>query len=55
MTVQQKMDWLANATPDELLRQYVSFVNNNHFGKNDEDIALTRSEIVRRMEGKHEK
>lgn len=52
MTIEQKKDWLSKATPDELLQQYVSFVNGNHFGKNDEDIALTRAEIVRRMEGK---
>lgn len=52
MTNEQKKEWLANATPDELLRQYVSFVNTNQFGKNDEDIKLTRDEIVRRMEGK---
>jgi len=52
MTIEQKKEWLANATPDELLKQYVSFVNTNHFGQNDEDIKLTRAEIVRRMEGK---
>jgi len=52
MTIEQKKEWLANATHDELLKQYVSFVNTNHFGKNDEDIKLTRDEIIRRMEGK---
>ena len=54
MTVQQKMDWLANATPDELLQQYVSLVNTNQFGKNDVDITLTHAEIIRRMEGKQD-
>ena len=52
MTNEQKKEWLANATPDELLRQYVSLISSNRYGVNSEDIAITRDEIVRRMEGK---
>lgn len=52
MTIEQKKEWLANATPDELLEQYVSFVNTNRFGKNDEDIKITRAEIISRMGGR---
>ena len=52
MTIEQKKEWLANATLDELLRQYVSLINSNRYGVNSDDIAITRDEIVRRMEGK---
>ncbi len=50
MTREQKIEWLENASKEELLNQYVSFVNTNQFGKNNEDIALTRAEIFRRMD-----
>ena len=49
-TIEQKMEWIKNATADELLHQYVTFVNNNHYGVHDEDIKLVHDEIVRRME-----
>lgn len=55
MTIEQKKEWLAKATPEELLGQYVSSVSTNRFGINDEDIRLTRAEILRRMGGeRHE-
>ena len=51
MTREDKMKWLANATPDELLRQYVSLIDSNRYGVNSEDIQITHDEIVRRMMG----
>ena len=50
MTKEEKIQWLENATADELLEQYVSLVNTNDYGKNGEDIALTKAEILKRME-----
>ena len=49
MTQEQKQEWLRNATADELLRQYVEFQRTNEYGQNDDDIALTKAEIKRRM------
>jgi hypothetical protein len=52
MTTEQKLNWLANATADELLKQYVSLQATDHFGCNSEDIKLTYNEIIRRMTAK---
>ena len=51
MTQEQKQEWLRNATADELLRQYAEFERTNEYGRNDTDLALTKSEIIRRMNG----
>lgn len=51
MTQEQKQEWLRNATADELLRQYAEFHRTNEYGRNDADLALTKSEIIRRMDG----
>ena len=48
---EQKIEWLRNASNDELLKQLISFEGGNHFGKYDEDIELTKAEILHRMEG----
>ena len=52
MTRKQKIEWLAKATADELLKQYVDLVNTDRFGCNAEDIELTHDEIIRRMTNK---
>lgn len=49
MTQEQKQEWLRNATADELLRQYAELTRTNEYGQNDDDIALTKAEIKRRM------
>lgn len=49
MTREEKQNWLNKATNEELLRQLVSFEKYNEYGKNDEDIELTRAEILKRM------
>lgn len=51
MTQEQKQEWLRNATADELLRQYAEFHRTNEYGRNDADLALTKEEILRRMDG----
>lgn len=51
MTQEQKQEWLRNATADELLRQYAEFHRTNEYGRNDTDLELTKSEIIRRMNG----
>lgn len=51
MTQEQKQEWLRNATADELLRQYAEFHRTNEYGRNDADLALTKDEILRRMDG----
>lgn len=45
----QKEQWCKDATNEELLRQLVNLEAQNEFGKLDEDIEITRSEILRRM------
>lgn len=49
MTREAKIEWLKNASNEELLRQLISFEAANSYGKYDEDIELTKSEILRRM------
>lgn len=49
MTREEKQNWLENASNEELLKQLVSFEKYNEYGKNDEDIALTKAEILKRM------
>lgn len=51
LTREQKINWLRNASNEELLRQLVSLERNNNYGVNNEDIILTRTEILNRMEG----
>ena len=50
MTREQKIEWLRNASNEELLKQLISFEGGNRFGKYDEDIELTKAEILHRME-----
>lgn len=49
MTIEQKLNWLATATADELLKQYLSLNATNDYGCKAEDIRLTYDEIIRRM------
>lgn len=49
MTVEQKKEWLKNASDEELLNQLIHFEKANNYGKLDEDIELTRMEILNRM------
>lgn len=49
LTVDEKREWLQNASKEELLSQFLSFVSTNKFGRNDEDIALVKEEIFSRM------
>lgn len=48
----EKLAWLKQATNEDLLRQLCSLDRTNSYGCNDEDIALTRNEILARMGGK---
>lgn len=49
MTQEAKKAWLEKASIDELLYQYVSLIQANHYGvNNNDDIKLTRDEIARR-------
>lgn len=52
MTNADKRAWLNQASNEELLRQLVSLIATNSYGSNDEDINLTRGEILSRMEAK---
>jgi hypothetical protein len=49
MTTAEKKTWLENATPEELLAQYISLNSGNRYGVNSEDIELTKAEIIKRM------
>lgn len=49
MTREEKKNWLENANNEVLLRQLISLETRNNFGELDEDIELTKSEILRRM------
>lgn len=49
MTTAEKTAWLEKATPEELLAQLISMTARNQYGKLDEDINLTRAEIIKRM------
>lgn len=51
LTINQKLDWLKKASNEELLKQLCKFTNSNSYGCNDEDIKLTREEILKRMNG----
>jgi hypothetical protein len=51
MTREQKIAWLENASNEELLKQLLSLETSNKFGCNNEDIELTRNEILKRMRG----
>lgn len=51
MTRKEKLDWLNKASNEELLKQLCDFTNFNSYGCNDEDIKLTREEILKRMNG----
>lgn len=50
MTREEKLNWLENAENEELLNQFYSLQSGNHFGVNNEDIAMTKAEILKRME-----
>lgn len=57
MTKEQKIAWLENATPEELLRQYNNMVGRSckmEFGKEwfelSADLELTEKEILKRMQ-----
>ena len=49
MTLEEKIKWLKNTSAEELLKLYVGLVNDNRFGKNSKDIALTKTEILKRV------
>lgn len=49
MTLNEKLDWLKKASNEELLKQLYDFMTSNSYGCNDEDIRLTREEILNRM------
>ena len=49
MTRNEKLDWLKKASNEELLKQLYYFMTSNSYGCNDEDIRLTREEILSRM------
>lgn len=50
MTIEEKKAWLQNASNEELLNQLRSLEAGNSYGRNNEDIELTRAEILRRMD-----
>lgn len=52
MELREKLAWLKQAGNEELLLQYHHLMQRNEYGRNDEDIALTRNEILARMGGK---
>lgn len=49
-----KREWIKNANNEDLLRQYWSFLNNNSYGKRDNDISMCKEEILKRMGSAHE-
>ncbi|MCR4671948.1 MAG: hypothetical protein K5637_01755 [Lachnospiraceae bacterium] len=49
MTKEDKIHWLEEAPHEELLRQLISLESGNSYGCNDEDIQLTKAEILKRM------
>lgn len=49
MTREEKVEWLSQANDEKILRQYWTLENNNLWGKLDEDIELTKAEIIKRM------
>lgn len=54
MTREQKMEWLRNASNEELMKQYeASTIKKNHgtlFDReNIEDLELVRAEVLRRL------
>jgi len=51
-----KKTWLKEATNEDLLRQLCSLNRTNSYGCNDEDLKLTKNEILSRMNerGNHE-
>lgn len=57
MTKEQKLEWLGNASPEDLLKQYRSMIGRAEkmeFGKEwfalTDDIELTEKEILKRMQ-----
>lgn len=52
MELREKLAWLKQTSNEELLLQYHHLMLKNEYGCNDEDIALTRNEILARMGGK---
>lgn len=57
MTIEQKIEWLENASPEDLLKQYRSMIGRAEkmdFGKEwfelSADIELTEKEILKRMQ-----
>lgn len=49
MTRQEKIDKLAQADDEAILRCYGGLMSNNRWGELDEDIELTKAEILKRM------
>ena len=49
MTLEEKVNWLENASNEELLKQLVELEITNNYGIYSEDIRLTKAEIIRRM------
>lgn len=49
MTREEKIDKLAQGDDEAILRCYGGLVSNNRFGELNEDIELTKAEILKRM------
>lgn len=49
LTFEEKLEWLAAASNEELLDQLVSLEKTNSYGCNALDIRITRAEIFNRM------
>lgn len=50
MQIEEKRAWLKAAPAEYLLRQLCGLERGNRYGCNDEDIKLTKDEIIARME-----
>lgn len=49
MTREEKINWIEQASNEELLKQYITFMNTNKYGCYDEDIDMVHDEIMKRM------
>ena len=49
MTREEKIDKLAQEGDEAILRYYGGLVSNNRWGELDNDIELTKAEILKRM------
>ena len=52
LTIKEKMDWLAQATNEELLNQLIGMEKRTcgeYYGELGEDLRITKAEILKRM------